>query len=91
MKKALDSKEQGLNDRESKLAERETALDDKLKKAIGEMQKYRQLYDKERDSKSDLVIQLHTQKREAKRWEDNYNNLYSQHVQVKRSKGMDRG
>ena len=90
-KKSLDSREQGLNERESKLAERETTLDDRLKKANGETQKYKQLYDKERDSKSDLVIQLHTQKREAKRWEDNYNNLYSQHVQVKRSKGMDRG
>ena len=29
------------------------------------------------------------EKSEAKRWEDNYNNLYRQHVQLKRSKGLD--
>jgi len=28
------------------------------------------------------------QKSETKRWEGNYNNLYRQHVQLKRSKGL---
>jgi len=31
------------------------------------------------------------QKSEAKRWEDNYNNLYNQHVKLKRSKGLEIG
>jgi len=29
------------------------------------------------------------EKSEAKRWEGNYNNLYRQHVQLKRSKGLE--
>ena len=88
-KKALDSRDQTLNDRESELVDRETSLDDKLKKANGETQKYKQLYNQERDSKSDLISQLSHQKSEAKRWEGNYNNLYRQHVQLKRNKGLE--
>jgi len=87
-KKALDSKEKTLNTKESKLAVRETNLDNELKKADGETQKYKQLYNQERNSTSDLISQLTHQKSEAKRWEGNYNNLYSQHVKLKRSKGL---
>jgi len=47
-----------------------------------------QLYSQEQDSTSDLLSQLTHQKSEAKRWEGNYNNLYRQHVQLKRSKGL---
>jgi len=88
-KKALDSKEKTLNTKESKLAVRETNLDNELKKADGETQKYKQLYSQERNSTSDLISQLTHQKSEAKRWEGNYNNLYRQHVQLKRSKGLE--
>ena len=87
-KKALDDREQALNGREGNLTDRETNLDNKLKKADGETQKYRQLYIQEQGSKSDLISQLSHQKSEAKRWEGNYNNLYRQHVQLKRSKGL---
>ena len=68
---------------------RETNLDNKLKKADGEIQKYKQLYNQECNSTSDLLSQLTHQKSEAKRWEGNYNNLYRQHVQLKRSKGFE--
>ena len=88
-KKALDKREQALNGREGKLTDREKSLDDKLKKADSETQRYKQLYNQERDSKSDLLSKLNHQQSEAKRWEDNYNNLYRQHVQLKRSKGLD--
>jgi len=88
-KKALDSREQTLNDKEGKLAERETSLGDKLKKADGETQKYKQLYNQERSSTSDLLSKLNHQQSEAKRWENNYNNLYRQHVQLKRNKGLE--
>jgi chromosome segregation ATPase len=88
-KKALDSREQTLNDRENELAGRETSLDDTLNKANGETQKYKQLYIQEQKSKSDVIVNYNHQKNEAKRWEDNYNNLYRQHVQLKRSKGLD--
>ena len=81
-KKALDSREQTLNDREGE-------LDSKLKKANGETKKYKQLYSQERNSTSDLTSQLAHQKSEAKRWEGNYNGLYSQHVQLKRNKGLE--
>ena len=89
-KKALDSREQTLNDKDSALTVRETNLDEKLKKADGETQKYKQLYSQERNSTSDLLTQLSHQKSEAKRWETNYNNLYRQHVQLKRSKGLEK-
>gem|GEM_PF-2470252 len=88
-KNALDSREQTLNDKDGELTARETSLDDKLKKSNGETQKYKQLYNQERDSKSDLISQLSHQKSEAKRWEGNYINLYSQHVKLKRSKGLE--
>jgi len=88
-KKALDSREKTLNDKDGKLADRETNLDNKLKKADSETQKYKQLYNQERNSTSDLLSQLTHQKSEAKRWEGNYNNLYRQHVQLKRSKGLE--
>ena len=71
------------------IMERETNLDNKLKKADGETQKYKRLYNQECDFKSDLISQLAHQKSEAKRWEGNYNNLYRQHVQLKRSKGLE--
>jgi len=87
-KKALDIREQTLNDREGELAGRETSLDDTLNKANGETQKYKQLYIQEQKSKSDVIVNYNHQKSEAKRWEDNYNNLYRQHVQLKRSKGL---
>ncbi|MCL2050066.1 MAG: plasmid recombination protein [Defluviitaleaceae bacterium] len=87
-KKQLDNREQGLNDREGKIAEREYSLDEKLKTAKGETQRYRQLYSQEKQSTTDLTSQLTHQKREAKRWEDNYNNLHRQYVQLKRSKGL---
>jgi len=89
-KKALDSREQTLNDKDSELTARESNLDDKLKKANGETQKYKQLYDQEKDSTSDLLSQREHYKSEAKRWEGNYNRLYSQHVQLKRSKGLEK-
>jgi hypothetical protein len=38
---------------------------------------------------SDLIAKLSHQKSEAKHWEGNYNNLYRQHVQLKRSKGLE--
>ena len=88
-KKALDSREQELNDREGTLTDRGKSLDGKLKKADGETQKYKQLYSQERDSTSELLSKLNHQRSEAKRWEDNYNNLYRQHVQLKRSKGLE--
>ena len=88
-KKQLDNREQGLNDREGKIAEREYSLDEKLKTAKGETQRYRQLYSQEKQSTTDLTSQLTHQKREAKRWEDNYNNLHRQYVQLKRSKGLE--
>jgi len=81
-KKALDSKEQTLNDREGE-------LDSKLKKASNETKKYKQLYEQGQNATSDLTSQLAHQKSEAKRWEGNYNNLYRQHVQLKRSKGLE--
>ena len=81
-KKALDSREQTLN-------ERETSLDDTLNKANAETQKYKQLYNQERNSTADLLSKLNHQQGEAKRWENNYNNLYRQHVQLKRNKGLD--
>jgi len=87
-KKALDSREQTLNDKDKQLTARENSLDGKLKKADGETQKYKQLYSQEQNSTSDLLTQLSHQKSEAKRWEGNYNNLYSQHVKLKRSKGL---
>jgi hypothetical protein len=87
-KKALDGREQTLNDREGMLVGREISLDDKLKKANGETQKYKQLYNQERISTSDLTSKLTHQQSEAKRWEGNYNNLYRYHVQLKRSKGL---
>ncbi|MCL1878514.1 MAG: hypothetical protein FWF80_06625 [Defluviitaleaceae bacterium] len=87
-KKALDSREQALNGREGELEGKEKSLDNKLKKANSETQKYKQLYSQEQDSTSDLLSQLTHQKSEAKRWEGNYNNLYRQHVQLKRSKGL---
>jgi len=61
-----------------------------VKNADGETQRYKQLYSQERDSKSDLISQLSHQKNKAKRWEGNYNNLYRQHVQLKRSKGLEK-
>jgi len=88
-KKALDSREQVLNSREEELEGKEKSLDNKLKKANSETQKYKQLYSQERDSKSDLIAKLTHQQSEAKRWEGNYNNLYRQHVQLKRSKGLE--
>ena len=88
-KKALDDREQALNDREGNIEGRETNLENKLKKADGETQRYKQLYSQERTSTSDLLTQLTHQKSEAKRWEANYNNLYRQHVQLKRSKGLE--
>ncbi|MCL2264397.1 MAG: hypothetical protein FWC22_00010 [Treponema sp.] len=87
-KKALDSREQTLNDREGTLTDREKSLDGKLNKANGEIQKYKQLYNQERNSMSELISKLNHQQSEAKRWEDNYNNLYRQHVQLKRIKGL---
>ena len=87
-KKALNDREQALNDREGNIESRETNLENKLKKADGETQRYKQLYSQERNSTSDLLSQLTHQKSEAKRWETNYNNLYRQHVQLKRSKGL---
>ena len=74
---------------EGELEGKEKSLDNKLKKANSETQKYKQLYSQEQDSTSDLLSQLTHQKSEAKRWEGNYNNLYRQHVQLKRSKEMD--
>jgi chromosome segregation ATPase len=88
-KKALDSKEQALNGREGEIEGKEKSLDNKLKKANRETQKYKQLYNQERSSTSDLISQLAHQKSEAKRWEGNYNNLYRQHVQLKRNKGLE--
>jgi len=87
-KKALDSREQTLNDREGTLTDREKSLDDKLNKSNNETQRYKQLYSQERNSTSELISKLNHQQSEAKRWEDNYNNLYRQHVQLKRSKGL---
>jgi len=81
---------QALNGKESELEGREKSLDNKLKKANSETQKYKQLYNQEKDSTSDLLTQLSHQKSEAKRWEGNYNNLYRQHVQLKRSKGLEK-
>jgi len=88
-KKALDSREQALNGREGELEGKEKSLDNKLKKANSETQKYKQLYSQEQNSTSDLLSQLSHQKGEAKRWEGNYNNLYRQHVQLKRNKGLE--
>jgi len=88
-KKALDSREQALNGREGEIEGKEKSLDNKLKKANSETQKYKQLYNQECSSTSDLISQLAHQKSEAKRWEGNYNNLYRQHVQLKRSKGLE--
>jgi hypothetical protein len=70
------------------LVDKEASLDGKLKKANDETQKYKQLYHQELNSKVDLVSKLSHQQSEAKRWENNYNNLYRQHVQLKRSKGL---
>jgi len=53
-----------------------------------ETQKYKQLYIKEQNTTSALISEASHQKSEAKRWEGNYNNLYRQHVQLKRSKGL---
>jgi len=89
-KKALDGREQALNGREGELEGKEKSLDNKLKKANNETQKYKQLYNQECSSTSDLISQLAHQKSEAKRWEENYNNLYRQHVQLKRSKGLEK-
>jgi len=74
---------------EGELEGKEKSLDNKLKKANSEIQKYKQLYNQECSSTSDLLSQLAHQKSEAKRWEGNYNNLYRQHVQLKRSKGLE--
>ena len=90
-KKSLDSREQMLNEKEGAITDRENTLDNKLKRAKAETQKYKQLYSQERISTSDLISQLSQQKSEAKRWENNYNNLYSQHVKLKRSKGVEVG
>ena len=88
-KKALDDREQVLNGIENELEGREKNLDNKLKKANSETQKYKQLYNQECSSTSDLISQLTHQRSEAKRWENNYNGLYRQHVQLKRSRGLE--
>jgi len=64
------------------------AAEKKQVTADGEIQKYKQLYIQERGSKSDLISQISLQKSEAKRWQGKYNNLYRQHVQLKRNKGL---
>ena len=77
-----------MNGRENNLTDREKSLDEKLNKANNETQKYKQLYNQERNSTSELISKLNHQKSEAKRWEENYNNLYRHHVQLMRSKGL---
>ena len=100
-KKTLDSREQALNNRESELNIKENNLnnkesdmnanmDAKLKKATNEVAMYRQRYNNKYNEAFMLNSELVKQKSETKRWEDNYNNLYRQHVQVKRSKGLER-
>jgi len=88
-KKSLDGMEQTLNDREVTLSNKEASLDGKLKRANDETKKYKQLYNQERHSTSGLIAELSQQKGETKRWESNYNNLYNQHVKLKRSKGLE--
>ena len=73
----------------TRIADRENSLEDDLAKAKGETKKCKQLYIQEQKSLSDLTSLLNQQKSEAKRWEDNYNRLYNQHVKLKRSKGLE--
>jgi len=43
-----------------------------------------------RENGLNTALQREHYKSEAKRWEGNYNNLYRQHVQLKRSKGLEK-
>jgi len=88
-KNTLDLREKTLNDREGKLTNKEASLDSKLRKANDEARKYKSLYDQEQDSTLSLIVELNQQKGEARRWENNYNSLYAQHVKLKRSKGLE--
>ena len=80
--------------RDTAVAERDTAVkakevaERKQATAEAETQKYKQLYSQAQNSTSELVSKISHQQSEAKRWEGNYNNLYSQHVKLKRSKGL---
>ena len=88
-KSILDLREKTLNDREGRLVSKEASLDGKLKKANDETRKYKNLYNQEQGSTLSLIVELNQQKGETKRWENNYNNLYNQHVKLKRSKGLE--
>jgi len=85
----LDGIEKDLADKENKLLGRVTDLDKTIARAASETDKYKRLYNQEKSSAADLLSQVSQHKSEAKRWEDNYNSLYSQYVKLKRSKGLE--
>ena len=86
-KKSRESRDTAIAEKNTAVVERDAAVKAKAT-AEAETQKYKQLYSQAQNSTSDLISQLSHQKSEAKRWEGNYNNLYSQHVKLKRSKGL---
>ncbi|MCL2217962.1 MAG: plasmid recombination protein [Defluviitaleaceae bacterium] len=87
-KKFRASRDKAITEKNTAVEERDAAVKAK-ETANGEAQKYKQLYIKEQNYTSDLTSKLDHQRSEAKRWEGNYNNLYRQHVQLKRSKGLE--
>jgi len=86
-KKSRASRDTAITEKNATVTERDAAVKAKAT-AEAETKKYKQLYSQAQNSTSDLISQLAHQKSEAKRWEGNYNNLYSQHVKLKRSKGL---
>ena len=85
--KSRASRDNAITEKNAAVAESDAAVKAKTT-AEAETKKYKQLYIQAQNSTSDLISQLSHQKSEAKRWEVNYNNLYSQHVKLKRSKGL---
>jgi len=88
-KSRLDTIEKDLAEKEKKLLGRVADLDKTIARAASETDKYKRLYNQEKIAAADLLSQVSRQRDEAKRWEDNYNSLYSQHVKLKRSKGLE--
>jgi len=84
---AITEKNAAVAERDAANKAKETA-ERKQEVADGETQRYKKLYGQEHSAKCEAISQLNQQKSETKRWENNYNNLYSQHVRLKRSKGL---
>jgi len=86
-KKSRAVRDTATTEKNAAVAECDAAVEAKAT-AEAETQKYKQLYSQVQNPTSDLISELAHQKSEAKRWEGNYNNLYSRHVKLKRSKGL---